>query len=805
MKLPIPLPFGKSEKQKYILALLLRDEKISAIITEEVEGKMRIVGQNEEILTTPLEKLTPEEWLDTLDRTISKAEETLPPDRETHDTVFGVKESWVEEKKIKKEYLLKLKKLSEALDLTPIGFLVISEAITHLIQAEEGAPVSAILVDLGATSMTATLVRGGRVLESLTVPMTDSLTETVDSALKHFSSVEVFPSRLILFSGNVPAGESEKIDHLAQKFISHHWSKSLPFLHAPQISVLHAGFDAKAVVQGAASQMGFEVLNLTETHEEDIKTFDHDEKLADKKGSKKEEKEDAAERKEELETKEGKDEGRIEDAKKALDEETATDDFGFVMDDDVSKHAPNKAAEDERLEPHKVPHPETEERHHVPTHHYKETLDDETTDEDADEEEKRDNPLSNILTIIPHFSLSRFISFLPSGRLPLSSLTSGSRKRKLLIIPIAFIIILGILYYLYSSSVKAEVTLFLKPNNVSETTDVIFSTESGNNFAERIVAAKTVSTTLDGSVSSATTGKKEIGEKAKGNVTIYNNDSSKKQLSGGTTLSTDKGLKFTLDKDVTIASASGDIFSGTKPGTAQVAVTAAEIGTDYNLPSGTKFNVSAASNIAAKNDSAFSGGTQKSVTVVAKKDQDKLLVDLSKSLEGKAKDELNKKVTGDEKLLPFLTQASVTKKKFDKKVDDEAKNVKLDGTVSYEALTFTNKDIEDFALVALKKKYTDDLNLSEKGITYNLSDEKQKGEGEVNAKLTIEGGLIPKLDKTALVRRISGMSIADADAELKRIPQVARAEIKFSPAIPLIPVFLPKGEDRITLNTALDE
>jgi len=769
----------------------MRDEKISAIITEESEGKMRIVGEHEEMLTAPLEKLTPEEWLDKLDRTISKAEETLPPDRETHDTVFGVKESWVEEKRIKKEYLMKLKKISEALDLTPIGFLIISEAITHLIQEEEGAPVSAILVDIGNTSVTATLVRGGKVLESLTVPMNASLPETVDNALKHFSSVEVFPSRLILFSGNSPAGESETTEHLAQKFISYHWSKNLPFLHAPQISVLHAGFDAKAVVKGAASQMGFEVLNLIDSKADEIKNFEHGEKHDHKKGER-------AEVEKETKQENTADEGG--------EEETPADDFGFMMNEDITKHMPAKSAEDKKKSYEDDRHQDRlqeKQELHVPTHHSLKTPDDR---EDADKKEKRDSLRSLFsLSFIPAISFPRLNSLVPLNHLRLVSFVSGSGRRKIIMLPLVLLIVLGMLYYLYISNVKAEVTLFLQPNNVSETADLLFSTESGNNFSESVIAAKTVSTTLDGSVSTVTTGKKEIGEKAKGTVTIYNSDNSRKQLNSGTTISTDKGLKFTLDKDVTVASASGDIFSGTKPGTAQVAVTATEIGTDYNLPSGTRFTVAGAADIAARNDSAFSGGTQKSITVVSKKDQDKLLVDLSKSLEEKAKEELGKKVSGEQKLLSFLTQASVTKKKFDKNIDDEAKNVKLDGTVSYEALTFSNKDIEDFALVTLKKKYTDDLNLSEKGIRYSIADEKQKGEGEISARITIEGGLVPKLDKNALIKRISGKSIADADAELKRIPQVARAEIKLSPAIPLLPVVLPKTEGRITVNTALNE
>ena len=51
--------------------------------------------------------------------------------------------------------------------------------------------------------------------------------------------------------------EAEK---LQQEFITHKWSHELGFLHVPQITNLPANFDARAVLSGAATQMGFEIL-----------------------------------------------------------------------------------------------------------------------------------------------------------------------------------------------------------------------------------------------------------------------------------------------------------------------------------------------------------------------------------------------------------------------------------------------------------------------------------------------------------------------------------------------------------------
>jgi len=49
-------------------------------------------------------------------------------------------------------------------------------------------------------------------------------------------------------------------DEVTQEFIGHPWSKSLPFLHLPQITSLPKDAPIKAMLLGAATQMGAELL-----------------------------------------------------------------------------------------------------------------------------------------------------------------------------------------------------------------------------------------------------------------------------------------------------------------------------------------------------------------------------------------------------------------------------------------------------------------------------------------------------------------------------------------------------------------
>src|SRR3989344_3902225 len=247
------LPFlEKKEKSEYFLSLILRNEKAKAVVFEKIGTTIKYLNEAEEEFTNTIEDASTEEFLSSLDKAITSAEEVLPKDIETHKTIFGLKEAWVEDNKIKKEYLEKLKKAGDELSLDPIGFLVFTESVVNLIQKDEGAPVTAILIDVGKKYLSVSLIRAGKIMEVRSSEIHESASYTVDTVLKHFQIPEVMPARIILM-------DSEE-DELTQEFMNHKWSKSLPFLHIPQILSLPQDSDVKAVLLGAATQMGTELI-----------------------------------------------------------------------------------------------------------------------------------------------------------------------------------------------------------------------------------------------------------------------------------------------------------------------------------------------------------------------------------------------------------------------------------------------------------------------------------------------------------------------------------------------------------------
>lgn len=770
MKLPVPNPFQKKKSSSvHYLALLLRDEKAVAIIIEEVQGTVKVIGRHEEKLPSPLENFEYEELLSVLDKTISSAEETLPSSIETENTVFGVKETWVEDKKIKKEYLIKLKKICDELSLKPIGFMVTPEAIAHLIQKEEGLPLSAVLADITDTSVTLSLFRAGKIVQTTSGPINESVPHTVDGLLHNFT-IDVLPSRIVLLNEN-------EDNALGQEFIAHHFSKSIPFLHVPQISVLPSGFDGKAMVFGAAEQMGLSASHIFD----DLVITDLDQD--NKHKSKQKDHEDTEEKTDKIE--DDKDSSLTKNEEKDLKSNQDNDDFGFVIGKDVTEVKPS---------PYSVPEINIQEE--PLKSHRSDNLS--SVDFAKNMEKSNDQIIDDDKPSILHSSMSKvksLASFLPS--IPFSG-ASLPRGKLMIIIPAILLLFIALLV-LYITKVSAEVTLILEPKGIEKQETVTLSVDGANNFNENILAAKEVEVQLEGSLSMNVTGKEEVGEKAKGTVTLFNNSESKRTVASGTVLTSANNRKFVTDKEVVVASASGSIFSGTKPGTSQVAVTAEKIGNEYNLPSNTEFTISGISNIAAKNDSAFSGGSKKEVTVFSKKDADKLSADLPKSLEEKALDSLEEKLGGEEISLNEFTDITLTKKNFDKDVGDEAKQVTLKATVLFTTFSYNQKDLNELAQTLLKDDFSDDLSLSDKDTKTNLEDIDIENDEEITATLKVSGGLVPNIDNQSVVDQISGKSFIEATEVLRSLPQVKNAEVKLTPNIPFLPQFLPRMKENITV------
>jgi Baseplate J-like protein len=189
---------------------------------------------------------------------------------------------------------------------------------------------------------------------------------------------------------------------------------------------------------------------------------------------------------------------------------------------------------------------------------------------------------------------------------------------------VAVLFLIG--WFIYWTVPHATVTVLESPKSINDSQQItIDPTATVVDAQNKIIPGSKQEQSVSEDKTIAVTGKKNVGDPAKGSVTIYNKTLSGKSLPKGTVL-TAGSLEFTLDGDISVASASEDL-GGRTYGKANVAITASQIGANSNMAAATTFTLKGFSgdDMTANNPQAFTGGTSREVTVVTRADYDALV------------------------------------------------------------------------------------------------------------------------------------------------------------------------------------
>lgn len=220
--------------------------------------------------------------------------------------------------------------------------------------------------------------------------------------------------------------------------------------------------------------------------------------------------------------------------------------------------------------------------------------------------------------------------------------------------------------------------------------------------------------TVDGTGSgqTTTTGKKEVGDKAKGIIGVSNSWSSDAQtLAKNTVFVGDKGLLFRSLADASVPGATSSISNGqiiVNPGKQDIAVVADQPGDQYNLGA-SKFTIQGlsgdkANKITGASTKAFTGGTTKELNVVAQADIDKITTDAKLQLEQTLNTGAKAAVPAEETLIDQAIQVTDAGS-ADHQVGDQADTVALTSKGTLQVISIKQDD----ALVMLTKIFTDGL------------------------------------------------------------------------------------------------
>ncbi|HLE49278.1 MAG TPA: baseplate J/gp47 family protein [Patescibacteria group bacterium] len=711
----------KKEDNEYFWSVVIEPDWVQAGVWKIEEKKVVVVAKS-----NPIAWKLDDELISASDAALSSVIQELPEDfTEPQKTVFGVSSSWVDDSQIKEEYLVKIKKICQELSLTPVGFVVVSEAVAHYFKNEEGGPLNTLIIGVSSGNLELALYQNGKLIGTAQVARSVSISDDVAEGLSRFSSKDALPSRFILFNGREGDLEDAK-----QELIKANWEdyEKIKFLHTPKIEFVSSDEKVMAVslaggaemseVEGVVEIEAPEKAKVVQTIEEPVASLPPDEEIAN-----------------------------ITEA----DDDLHPEDFGF----EVNEMAQNKPKPDfsqkteaagEQIEEKIHAQPEPPKQMPIPV--------------------KKKFNFSGLTKIFSIFNL-RNLKF-PGIK------TEGTKPLLIGFIAIILLIIGGGLFWWFFP--KAEVTIYISPKSTEEKFDItIDPAVNSADFEKGIIPGKVVERTLTLNKSKGATGSKTVGDKATGEITIYR-VGTELTLSASTLVKGPQGLNFTLNDEVSIASG-----SAINQGTTKANVAAEKIGADYNLASGQTFSIGnySTSDMEATNENAFSGGSSREVSAVSEADKTSLLKDLQNELEESLKEEVGKSISDDEIVIDDSYEFTIEEEDYNHKVGDEADTLTLDLTITAKAVAVKNEQIISAARKALEGSVSEGFTLKDDQIEPSFSFKEGEG-GVYNVEVFAKAGLLPKIDTDLILENITGRFPDVAREYLtKNVPGFVRAEIVF--------------------------
>ena len=771
----------KVEDEEYFWSLLVEPGWVQAGIWKIENEKAKV------IITSPTTPWNLEEDLvSASDIALSSAIQGFPENlSEPTKTVFGVSAAWVDKGQILEKYLEKIKKLCSDLSLTPIGFVVLPEALAHYKKSLEGAPLNAVALGIYKENLEISVFSMGKLLGTSQVARSVSLEDDVGEGLARFADGENIPSRFLLYDG-----KEGELEEARQSLLKVNWEdyKKLKLLHTPKIEIVDIKTKIYAVCLAGASEMaGVTSLEVADTFVDavDTKTGKHE------NGKEIAEPDTLAV---ENELSNNLESGKIDDAdtddreidypEEFQDKQKTPEELGFAVEEATESGSFDSDRQEENYAK------QVDDYHGNIGPVQKETAGGKPKPSFGKGLVKKITKLKTELT-----------SFIPSIKLPGGPGVSAGKKIFLTAFVFLFLVmVIGFAAWWFLP--KASVTIFLSPQKLGENTTLTVDTKAASSdISQGLLKGESVEISASGEKTKDATGTKTVGEKAKGEIVLYR-VGSEMSLDSGTLINGPESLKFTLDSDVTIASG-----SASSPGTVKAAVTAQDIGAQYNLAGNTSFSVAnySTSDIEAKNEEAFSGGSSREISAVSEEDQRVLEEDLLEELSEQAKSKLFDEPDREKYFIEESVDVIVSSKNFSAREGDEASTLKLSMEVRAQAVMIEKTDLNEYAQRFLNEKIPQGYVLREEQISYEFEfvDEDDRA---YEFRVRISANLLPEINKEEIADKLKGRYTDLAEEYLNReVSGFVRAEIKIRPNLPERLKTLPHVVGNIDIEFAAEK
>ncbi|MFA5827842.1 MAG: hypothetical protein WC841_00565 [Candidatus Shapirobacteria bacterium] len=352
---------------------------------------------------------------------------------------------------------------------------------------------------------------------------------------------------------------------------------------------------------------------------------------------------------------------------------------------------------------------------------------------------------------------------------------------------------------------RTDVDLFVTPYVFSLKTDAVLDSSVDQvNPQKHIIPVTKKTIPVTTSLSTKTTGQKTIGEKAKGEITVYNKSDKIQNIPKGTVLIDKSGLKFDITNAVSISPGVSDLEKGViNLGKTNIIATAQDIGPEYNISKGAtlSFKDTPESILVSKVNESFAGGSKRTINAVSSEDKKTIEKKVQEKIALSVEEKINTDLSGNNNIIKDSIQSKTSRIEYNREVGEEAEELKADisATVSFFVLSETVKNETTSSFLSSDENFSKAV-FDPKLFKLNFKVAKNETDRSTGV-AEIDGKALPIIDQADLRNSIRGKSKAEAEKIIiEKIPRAYKIHINHRP--PYITFFnlLPFRQENINVK-----
>lgn len=283
-----------------------------------------------------------------------------------------------------------------------------------------------------------------------------------------------------------------------------------------------------------------------------------------------------------------------------------------------------------------------------------------------------------------------------------------------------------------------------------------------------------------------TTGQKDVSQKAKGKITIFNAYSSQPQsLVATTRFEAPDGKVFRLEKGVTVPGAK--ITNGSiVPSSIEAAVIADKPGEAYNIGATPKFTIPGFANSPKFNSfygqskDPMTGGFVGFAKVVAQTDIDHAKKQAETLLSAALTEELNLKTPKDLKSIEGMSDVNLSSLTFSHAVGEKADTFKISGSLVLKKAFFREEDVRAVLQSAMKSELQYETTIKHDSIEYGVA-RTDFAQNRATFPIQYSATLIRAVDTESLKAALLGKSKIDTKPVIFAVPGLESAKVTLWP------------------------